>query len=50
MLCMEARDLGLTCDVEAFMGTQPSIFSYTINRVAIKNLIFWTEIEMLQTE
>ena len=35
--CKEARDLGLTSDVKAFMGTQPSISSHTENRVDIKN-------------
>ena len=33
----EARDLGLTGDVKAFMGTQPFISSHTKNRVDIDN-------------
>ena len=48
--CKEARDLGLMSHIKAFMGTQSFIFSHTENRVDIKNSIFWTEIEMLQTE
>ena len=36
----EAWDLGLTSDVKAVMGTQPSIYSHTENRVNIKELDF----------
>ena len=37
--CKEARDLGLTNDVKAFMGTQPSISSHTDDNFLLFNTL-----------